>query len=51
MMSEMLGFVGYTPDLVAGVYIGYDTPRPMGRGNTGGGIAAPIFQQLYGRSS
>lgn len=36
-------FVGYAPDLVAGVYIGYDTPRPMGRGNTGGLLAAPIF--------
>lgn len=39
-------FVGYTPDLVAGVYIGYDTPRPMGRGSTGGGIAAPIFNNF-----
>ncbi len=36
-------FVGYTPDLVTGVYIGFDNPRPMGRGNTGGGLAAPIF--------
>ncbi len=36
-------FVGYSPDLVAGIYIGYDTPRPMGRGNTGGGLAAPVF--------
>jgi len=36
-------FVGFTPDLVAGVYIGYDTPRPMGRGNTGGHLAAPVF--------
>ncbi len=36
-------FVGYTPDLVAGVYIGYDNPRTMGRGSTGGGLAAPIF--------
>ncbi len=36
-------FVGYTPDLVAGVYIGYDNPQPMGKGNTGGGLAAPIF--------
>jgi len=36
-------FVGYTPDLVAGVYIGYDNPRPMGQGSTGGGLAAPIF--------
>jgi penicillin-binding protein 1A len=36
-------FVGYTPDLVAGVYIGYDNPQPMGKGSTGGGLAAPIF--------
>jgi penicillin-binding protein 1A len=36
-------FVGYTPDLVAGVFIGYDDPRPMGRGSTGGQLAAPIF--------
>lgn len=36
-------FVGYTPDLVVGVYVGYDTPRPMGRGSTGGLLAAPIF--------
>ncbi len=36
-------FIGYTPDLVAGVYVGYDNPKPMGRGSTGGGLAAPIF--------
>jgi penicillin-binding protein 1A len=36
-------FVGYTPDLVAGLYIGYDEPKPMGKGATGGVMAAPIF--------
>jgi penicillin-binding protein 1A len=36
-------FIGYTPDLVVGVFVGYDTPRPLGKGNTGGHIAAPIF--------
>ena len=36
-------FVGYTPDMVVGVFVGYDTPKPMGKGNTGGAIAAPIF--------
>ena len=36
-------FVGYTPDLVVGVYVGRDDNEPMGKGNTGGGIAAPIF--------
>ena len=39
-------FVGYTPNLVAGVYVGFDTPRPMGKGQTGGGLAAPIFEQF-----
>ncbi|MDA8235012.1 MAG: penicillin-binding protein 1A [Clostridia bacterium] len=34
-------FVGYTPKLVAAVYIGYDSPRSVGK--TGGAIAAPIW--------
>ncbi len=36
-------FVGFTPELTVGVYVGFDTPRKMGRGATGGVIAAPIF--------
>jgi penicillin-binding protein 1A len=36
-------FVGYSPDLVVGVFMGYDTPVPMGKGNTGGKVAAPVF--------
>jgi penicillin-binding protein 1A len=36
-------FIGYSPDLVVGVFVGYDTPTPMGKGNTGGKVAAPIF--------
>jgi penicillin-binding protein 1A len=36
-------FVGYSPDLVVGVFMGYDTPTPMGKGNTGGKVAAPVF--------
>lgn len=39
-------FVGYSPDLVVGVYIGYDTPRPMGKNQTGGEVAAPIFGEV-----
>jgi penicillin-binding protein 1A len=39
-------FVGYSPDLVVGVFVGYDTPEPMGKGNTGGGLAAPIFVEF-----
>jgi penicillin-binding protein 1A len=36
-------FMGFSPDLVVGVYIGYDTPRSLGKTTTGGGLAAPIF--------
>jgi penicillin-binding protein 1A len=39
-------FVGGTPEVVAGVYIGYDQPRPMGHSAQGGRIAAPIFKQF-----
>ena len=35
-------FVGFTPDLTVGVYVGYDNPKPMGKGRTGGELAAPI---------
>ena len=35
-------FIGYTPDLAVGVYVGYDNPKPMGKGRTGGELAAPI---------
>jgi penicillin-binding protein 1A len=36
-------FIGFTPELAVGVYVGYDNPRTMGRRATGGGLAAPIF--------
>jgi penicillin-binding protein 1A len=41
--SKDVWFVGYSPDLVVGVFVGYDTPRPMGRTATGGHVSAPIF--------
>ncbi|MGL3608986.1 penicillin-binding protein 1A [Rhizobium sp. G187] len=44
-------FVGYTPDLVAGVYIGFDTPAPLGRGSTGGSLAAPIFNDFMQKAT
>lgn len=36
-------FVGFTPDLVAGVYVGYDEPISLGRSETGAHSALPIF--------
>ena len=39
-------FVGFTPDLVVGAYVGFDQPKPMGRGETGGHVAAPAFRDF-----
>ena len=44
--SRDVWFVGYTPDLVVGLYLGYDQPRTLGDGSTGGGLAAPIFKEF-----
>jgi penicillin-binding protein 1A len=37
-------FVGFSADLVVGVYVGYDDNRPLGRGESGGVVAGPIFK-------
>ena len=39
-------FMGFSPDLVAGVFVGFDEPRTLGPKETGGGIAAPIFRDF-----
>ncbi|KPP83118.1 MAG: penicillin-binding protein 1A MrcA [Oceanicaulis sp. HLUCCA04] len=40
-------FVGFTPDLVVGVYVGFDTPVPLGSGEAGGRAAAPIARDTF----
>ena len=39
-------FIGFSPDIAVGVYLGYDTPKPLGRGQTGGHVAAPIVRDF-----
>ncbi|UFZ05435.1 penicillin-binding protein 1A [Bradyrhizobium ontarionense] len=41
-------FVGFSPDLAVAIYMGYDKPRPLGKGNaaTGGHLAAPIAKDF-----
>ena len=39
-------FMGFSPDMVVGVFVGYDNPTPMGKGETGGGVASPIFKDF-----
>ena len=36
-------FMGFTPDLVTGVWVGYDDRKPMGKGETGSRAASPIW--------
>ena len=39
-------FVGFTPDLAVGAYLGYDQPVSMGHGETGGTLVAPIVRDF-----
>ncbi len=39
-------FIGYTPDLVIGVYVGYDKPKSLGYKQTGSSVAVPIFNNF-----
>ncbi|KRR17491.1 hypothetical protein CQ13_36350 [Bradyrhizobium retamae] len=39
-------FIGFSPDLVVGLYLGYDKPRSLGRAAQGGHTAAPIVKDF-----
>ncbi len=39
-------FVGFTSNIVAGCYIGYDIPAPLGRGTGGGSTCGPVFNEF-----
>ena len=43
-------FIGFSPDLVVGVWVGKDNPEPLGPHDTGGGVAAPIFRDFMKRA-
>ncbi len=40
-------FVGFTPDLVAAAYVGFDQPQSLGRKESGGRVAAPIVRDFF----
>lgn len=39
-------FIGFSPDLVAGVWVGFDNPQTLGANDTGGVVAGPIFRDF-----
>jgi penicillin-binding protein 2D len=42
-------FIGLTPDLVAGVWIGFDKPTPISASAAGGSLAAPVWGKMVAR--
>ncbi len=44
--SKDTWFIGFTPDLVVGVYIGFDEPKPMGEKETGSRVAVPVIKEF-----
>ena len=43
-------FIGFSPDLAVGVFVGFDTPIPLGRRETGSSVAAPVFRDFMGEA-
>jgi len=41
--SKDAWFIGFSPDLVVGVFVGFDEPKSMGKRETGSSVAAPIW--------
>lgn len=39
-------FIGFSPDLAVGVFVGFDQPRPLGNKETGSSVPAPIFRDF-----
>ncbi|MBR1605056.1 MAG: penicillin-binding protein 1A [Alphaproteobacteria bacterium] len=39
-------FIGFSPDLVVGTYVGFDDPRTLGKVETGASVALPIFYNI-----
>ncbi len=44
-------FIGYTSNLVVGVYIGYDTPKSLGKFETGSKTAMPVFKEFIKKTA
>lgn len=45
--SKDAWFIGFTPDLVVGSYIGFDEPSTLGKRETGSSVAAPVVKDFF----
>ena len=44
--AQSVWFIGFSPDLAAGVYVGFDNPRTLGPKEQGATVSAPIFRDF-----
>jgi len=44
-------FIGFTPRLTMGIWIGFDRPTPIGGGATGGALAGPVWGRIMARTA
>ncbi|MCL4678787.1 MAG: penicillin-binding protein 1A [Alphaproteobacteria bacterium] len=43
-------FIGFSPDLAVGVFVGFDSPRSLGKKEQGASVAVPIFKDFMGEA-
>ncbi|MBI3709153.1 MAG: penicillin-binding protein 1A [Proteobacteria bacterium] len=43
-------FLGFSPDLVVGIFVGFDSPRTLGANEQGASVAVPIFKEFMGEA-
>ncbi|MGE4220299.1 MAG: penicillin-binding protein 1A [Alphaproteobacteria bacterium] len=43
-------FIGFSPDLAVGVFVGHDTPEPLGSHETGSSVSVPIFKAFMAKA-
>ena len=48
--SKDVWYVGYSANLIVGIYLGYDTPQNLGKMATGGWLAAPVFKTFISKA-
>ena len=44
-------FIGFSPDVVVGIYVGYDNPQSLGYKETGSSVALPIFKKFIKKAN
>lgn len=48
--SKDAWFIGFSPNLVVGVFVGFDEPKSLGKRETGASVAVPIFREFMGEA-